>query len=429
VVQNSNVDKKSYEGDPSVRLCNYTDVYYNETIHSDLELMVATATPGEIEKFGLRAGDVIITKDSESWNDIAVPACVAEDMPGVVCGYHLTMFRPRPDVIIGRFLLRALQASGVRDQLQVAATGVTRFGLGLQALKGALLPLPPLSLQQEIVAFLDRKTDAINTVITRKKRSVERLEELRASLISQAVTKGLRPDGPMKDSGVEWVGQIPAHWEMRRLKFLAEVRGGVAKGRTLTGETVRLPYMRVANVQDGYLALDDVSEIEVLQAEVERYTLRNGDILMNEGGDEDKLGRGCVWEGQIDPCLHQNHVFSVRVIDDRITPYWLDVCTSARNIAHYFQTRAKRTTNLASISSSSIKNCPLPIPPREEQRAILEYLRTREADLRGATNAIEHQILRLQEYRQSLITAVVTGQIDVTAPTPHPARPLRHGVA
>ena len=127
VVQNSNVDKKSYEGDPSVRLCNYTDVYYNETIHSDLELMVATATPVEIEKFGLRAGDVIITKDSESWNDIAVPACVAEDMPGVVCGYHLTMFRPRPDVIIGRFLLRALQASGVRDQLQVAATGVMRF--------------------------------------------------------------------------------------------------------------------------------------------------------------------------------------------------------------------------------------------------------------------------------------------------------------
>jgi type I restriction enzyme S subunit len=142
-VQLSNVDKKSVEGQESVRLCNYVDVYYNERITADLDFMAATATPEQVRRFSLHAGDVLITKDSESWTDIAVPAVVAEGLPDVLCGYHLALARPEGDCD-GAFLARAFSAIGPRDQFQVAANGITRFGLGGDAIRTGLFAMPPL---------------------------------------------------------------------------------------------------------------------------------------------------------------------------------------------------------------------------------------------------------------------------------------------
>ncbi len=186
-VQNSNVDKKSYEGGLPVRLCNYTDVYYNEYITDGMNFMAATATPKEIAKFELCAGDIIITKDSEIWDDIAVPTCIKANMPGVVCGYHLTMLRPHEDVH-GPFLLRVMQADGVRDQFWLAANGVTRFGLSQQGMKDALIPLPPLPTQRAIADFLDRQTATSDALVQKIGTQIERLREYRQSLITAAVT-------------------------------------------------------------------------------------------------------------------------------------------------------------------------------------------------------------------------------------------------
>jgi len=143
-VQLSNVDKKSVEDQGSVRLCNYTDVYYNERITRDLEFVAATATPEQARRFSLRSGDVLITKDSESWTDIAVPAVVAEDLPEVLCGYHLAYIRPSGDCN-GAFLGRAFAAIGPRDQFHVAANGITRFGLGGDAIRTGLFAMPPVA--------------------------------------------------------------------------------------------------------------------------------------------------------------------------------------------------------------------------------------------------------------------------------------------
>lgn len=124
----SNVDKNSVEGEEPVRLCNYVDVYHNERISPAPNFMAATASEAQTRRFGLRSGDVLITKDSESWTDIAVPALVTEDMPGVLCGYHLALIRPQR--CHGAFLARAFAAAGSREQFRVAANGITRFGLG-----------------------------------------------------------------------------------------------------------------------------------------------------------------------------------------------------------------------------------------------------------------------------------------------------------
>ncbi len=186
-VELSNVDKKSVEGQEAVRLCNYTDVYYNERITGVLEFMSATATREQVRRFSLRAGDVLITKDSESWTDIAVPAVVAEDLPGVLCGYHLAHIRPGADYE-GAFLCRAFAAVGPRDQFHVAANGITRFGLGRDAIRTVLFSSPPEPEQRAIAAFLDRETARIDALAAKVLEAIERLKELRTALISAAVT-------------------------------------------------------------------------------------------------------------------------------------------------------------------------------------------------------------------------------------------------
>jgi len=141
-VRTSNVDKHIVEGETAVRLCNYTDVYYHEKITPDMPFMQGSATDSEIERFGLKKGQVLLTKDSESWEDIAVPAYVAETMPDVVCGYHLAIIEPDSDEVDGRFLSWLAQSPVLNDQFKLSAKGVTRFGLSQQALKNALIVFP-----------------------------------------------------------------------------------------------------------------------------------------------------------------------------------------------------------------------------------------------------------------------------------------------
>ena len=186
-VQLSNVDKKSLEGQESVTLCNYTDVYYNDRITCNLDFMSATATADQIRRFSLRAGDVLITKDSESWTDIAVPSLVVEDLPGVLCGYHLAHIRPK-EFINGAFLGRAFAAIGPRDQFQIAANGITRYGLGSDAICTSQFAIPPIDEQSTIAVFLDRETAKIDALIEKVHNAIEKLKEYRTALISAAVT-------------------------------------------------------------------------------------------------------------------------------------------------------------------------------------------------------------------------------------------------
>ncbi|MBM3451136.1 MAG: hypothetical protein FJX78_09205 [Armatimonadetes bacterium] len=185
-VQLSNVDKKSVEGEEPVRLCNYVDVYYNDHITSSLAFMPATATREQVRRFELRAGDVLITKDSESWTDIAVPAYVAEDLPGVLCGYHLAHVRPLGGCE-GAFLARAFSAVGPRDQFQIAANGITRFGLTGDAVTTSVFAMPPTQEQRVIAAFIQRETVRIDALIGNRQRLVDLVEAQRSALIARLV--------------------------------------------------------------------------------------------------------------------------------------------------------------------------------------------------------------------------------------------------
>jgi type I restriction enzyme S subunit len=186
-VQLSNVDKKSAEGQVPIRLCNYVDVYYNHEIGPGLDFMAATATPDQVRTFSLRAGDVLITKDSESWTDIAVPALVNEDLPDILCGYHLALIRPTA-ACLGDFLAHSFSAIGPREQFRVAANGVTRFGLGGDAIREACFAIPPIEEQRIISSYIDRETRHFEALTTRVRDGIARVKELRTALISAAVT-------------------------------------------------------------------------------------------------------------------------------------------------------------------------------------------------------------------------------------------------
>jgi type I restriction enzyme S subunit len=166
--QPSNVDKKTVEGQEAVSLCNYTDVYYHDMITPDLSFMRATATKEQIEKFTLRAGDVIITKDSESADDIAVSTYVPEHMPGVVCGYHLAMIRPTEGVC-GLFIKRLFDSVYIQSKVATLANGLTRVGLSHAAVGGLELPMPPdIDEQKAISSFLDVETSKIDGLVSER---------------------------------------------------------------------------------------------------------------------------------------------------------------------------------------------------------------------------------------------------------------------
>ena len=150
---------------------------------------------------------------------------------------------------------------------------------------------------------------------------------------------------------------------------MGRVQTGLALGATHPGQVVDFPYLRVANVQDGFLDLSEVKTVSIPVREAQSYLLRTGDVLMTEGGDADKLGRGSVWSGAIDPCLHQNHVFAVRM--QGIAPDWLASWMSGTHAKAYLESRSKQSTNLASISATNLMEMPLTKPSGVDLELIL----------------------------------------------------------
>lgn len=272
------------------------------------------------------------------------------------------------------------------------------------------LVVPDPSEQQALVAYLDTETARIDTLVAEKETLIGLLSEARMSTITRLIAGADLPGVP---SGNPWVPHLPRGWQLKRLKHLADVRSGLAKGKDYGGKpTVKMPYLRVANVQDGHLNLTEVLTIEVAADEAERFLLQSGDVLMNEGGDYDKLGRGAVWSGEVTPCLHQNHVFAVRPYEEDVSE-WLAVTTQTGNAKFYFKSNAKQSTNLASINQTNVKELPVLLPPPKERQQLLSQLRTEVLKIDGLISHVEKEIELLKELRSATITDAVLGRIDL----------------
>ena len=202
------------------------------------------------------------------------------------------------------------------------------------------------------------------------------------------------------------VGLIPQAWEVRPLSRVADIRGGIAKNANSSiSAPISVHYLRVANVQDGFLNLGEMSRIELSRGDLLRYKVLPGDVLMTEGGDLDKLGRGAIWRGEFDPCVHQNHVFVVRCKADLI-PEYLNIWTATSPVRRFFLVAGKQTTNLASISKSSLGELPVALPSLPEQRAIAAALNDIDALLAG----LDRLIVKKRDLKQAAMQQLLTGQ-------------------
>jgi type I restriction enzyme S subunit len=271
-----------------------------------------------------------------------------------VIGRGLSAIRAK-DALYNEYLYYFLKAN--EKNISKLGTGSTFLAITQETLKKIQIPLPPLEDQKRIAYLLGK----VEGLIAQRKQDLQQLDDLLKSVFIDMFGFA---DGTY------------VRYDIVDLQNISHIVSGVTKGKKYKDEDLYdVPYMRVANVQDGYFNLNEIKTIKVSQKEMKQYELRKGDLLLTEGGDPDKLGRGAVWNNEIENCIHQNHIFRVRINKtDQIEPYYLSSLISSLYGKSYFLKSAKQTTGIASINSTQLKHFPVIIPPLDLQNRFAEIV-------------------------------------------------------
>jgi type I restriction enzyme, S subunit len=402
--QLSGVDRITSETEINVSICHYPDVYNNESIFRRTKISKGTCTPQELDKFCLRLGDILITKDSESPSDIGVPCYVEENIENTVCGYHLGQYRIS-DKMSPKYVFRFIQSDFVQSYFETESNGITRFGLGKPSLENLELVIPPLQEQHQISNYLDHKIQQIDSLIEKTQQKIELLKEQRKSLINQVVTKGLNPDDEMKDSGVEWIGKIPSGWDVVSIKRLCSVKRG-SSPRPIDDpkyfdERGEFRWVRISDVSSSERYLEKTTQVlsELGSSlSTKRYP---GDIFLSIAGS---VGKPII--SKIKCCIHDGFVWFDDLNLDSEYLYYIF------SLGQCFQGLGKFGTQL-NLNTETVGSIKIPLMTHIEQQLIVDHL-DKETTKIDSTIEKEHQRTELlKEYRQSLISEVVTGKVDV----------------
>lgn len=332
----------------------------------------------------IRSGDVLVSTVRPNLNSVCL---VPDSLDGQIASTGFCVLRGNARKVKNRFLFYYTITPDFIQYLTERTSGASYPALSDSIVKSALLPLPPLPEQERIVRLLD---------------AAEELRRLRAA--ADRRTADLIPALFYDMFGDPNVALHP----VPELAIVAEVVSGVAKGRQFNGRhTVTVPYLRVANVQAGHLDLTEIKTIEALPSEVEELALKRGDVLLTEGGDFDKLGRGALWEADMPDCIHQNHIFRVRVEKTKLLPIYFASLLQTPFAKAYFLSCSKKTTNLASINMTQLRRLPVPVPPLIEQRQFA----ARVAEIRALETQQAVSRRRLDDLFQSMLHRAFRGEL------------------
>jgi type I restriction enzyme, S subunit len=305
----------------------------------------------------------------------------------------------------------ALLASAIRDDLASGSLGAAVRGINIFDLKRARIPTPPRGEQIAIATFIDVEAAKIDSLASEAQRLIDLLKEKRQAVISRAVTKGLNPDVPMKDSSVEWLGDVPAHWSVAPLSSRYSVQlGKMLDSTKITGEHLR-PYLRVFDVQWGAINTSDLPFMDFDEDSRDKFKLLPGDLLVNEGGSYP--GRSALWHGAIDECYYQKalHRLRAHTCDQDSTRFLYYVMSSAAPQGLFVA--GGNETTIEHLPAEKLRRYRFAFPPISEQVAIADHLDSDVARLDHLAAEAQRAIDLLQERRTALISAAVTGQIDV----------------
>lgn len=272
-------------------------------------------------------------------------------------------------------------------------SGTTRLKLTQAEMKRIPVPVPPLSEQERIVSRIEELFSQLDAGVETLKKTKAQLSVYQQAAITEAFSvENNTPNVCLSD--------------------IAQIIGGITKGRDLSGtETIELPYLRVANVQDGYLDLSEIKTIKLRVDEKERYLLKPGDVLYTEGGDRDKLGRGTVWRGEIKDCVHQNHVFKARVDQSKAIPEYVAFWSMSTPARNYFYQKGKQSVNLASINKTVLSALTLPLPALEKQREIINHIESRLSVCDSIEHTVDLALQQAEAMRQSILKDAFEGRL------------------
>ena len=386
----SGIDKKLKENETPVRMVNYTDLIQSRKYYpiqtGEKEYMRVTTPQSKLEEHRLKKGDMVFIPSSETHEDLGYSSLIDFDENDIVYSYHILRYKTKKPVY-HYYKKYLINHHSVLNQFSSECKGTTRQIIGRDVFNNVRVVLPPLSEQQQIVTFLDTKTSLIDSLIEKTLRKIELLKEKRTSLINEVVTKGLNPNVEMKDSGVEWIGETPSHWERLKVKYLGKIRSGDGLESTLIEDKGEYPVYGGNGVL-GYYSNFNYSK-EVLS--IGRVGEKCGNVhFVNER----------VWINDNSLVFEPNNkVSSLWYIFNSLTQRDLN------------QLRNKNTQPL--ITGTLVKNEYIPLPPVSEQQQIVEYLDEQTGLIDNTISIEEKRIELLKEYRQSLISEVVTGKRKV----------------
>jgi len=355
-----------------------------------------------------------------------------------VSATDLLPLRPDENNLDRKYLVWWLLSPQILEYVVRKQAGVKMPRLRSGDLAQMPIPVPGLPEQQRIVANIESLFDQSRTARTALECVPALMSQFRRAVLASACRGELVEPDPNDEPATSLLGRIrearlsnaarklahsetidvdslptiPKSWTWTTLEMLADIRNGVTKGRDLSGfETIEIPYLRVANVQDGYLDLSEMKTIRIKKSELEKFRLQPNDILFTEGGDRDKLGRGTVWRGEIDICTHQNHVHCARLYLQDIVPDWVSLSSQLPYARDYFFSAANQTVNLASLNSTQLKGLPVPLPPVNEQKRILEKVKTLFAQADIIEQAASVSLHRAEQVDQSILARAFRGEL------------------
>lgn len=360
------------------------------------------------QHFRLKKNDLLISCSAST----GIVSEVTEDSSGSVGYTGIIRLRPKNSDTNRLFVKWVVSGSLFFVQIDLLKTGSTIQHFGPSHLAQMIIPFPPLSEQKQIARYLDHKTAKIDSLVEKKKKLIELLKEERIAVINQAVTKGIDPNVPMKDSGTEWLGKIPEHWNIKKVKHLTtKIGSGVTpRGGSSVYLDAGIPLLRSQNIHFNGLLLDDVAYIsEEIFSGMLNTEVFSGDVLMNITGAS--IGRCYYADESLGRANVNQHVCIVRPNDDIETEYLYLVLAS--NIGQTQVFNCQTGANREGLNFEQLRNFVFPYPNREERGLIIGFIEDETTRIDSIISKAEREIELLQEYRIALIDEVVTGKIDV----------------
>lgn len=405
----SGIDKHIIPGETSVRLCNYLDVYRNRRLTRDMEFERGSATPGEIARFTLRRDDVVMTKDSETPDDIGVPSVVVDDLAGVVCGYHLALLRPSRDLASG-FLLHYLQSDAAKRHFLRMANGLTRFGLGSRAISSLPIPLPSPCEQAAIACILD----AVDTALERTRAAIEQAREVKRAVLQrffyEALGETAYADRPRR--------KLPLGWSLVATELLlsGDPKNGVSP--EASSQPPGTPTFSIAAIRNGRVDLnnkDNLKYTRLSEKVASRFGVQRGDVLIVRGNaNADLVGRagmvsvfpvGCIY-----PDIAKRVVFRTGP-EPKVSPGFAVLAWNHAIVHNQVLRRAKTSNGTLKINNRDVKQIVMPVPPEQDQAELVKIVASVEAQIDALTAVGVAQ----ERLKRALMYDLLTGRVRVTS--------------